>query len=568
MLRRLISLLAVALLAIVVVPGAASGQANEGPRGDVNCDATVDIIDALVIAQFVAGVRTDAGTCAQLDAATELVVALGDVDYSGDVDIIDALVVAQCTAAIPNFGCPVQQLEVPEPFAVVDVNLSVGGFVPIPVGDRIYAIERTGTQIACADVAAATPCWSPRSLLDGAATGTTMAVTRSAAIGMDIYFLIRDGVAGQAATSGSLRLACWDTATDGLCAGSAVLPGTPSGVLHVTPDAVYVFTSYRDVYCFVPGSFAACAGYAGGLATALLGEPMWVSDDGSDAWHGEAIADGDRVYATMSDSGAVWLHCWDTAASAPCAGFELSVLNDTEFDTLDAARAGRLFFHRSSAGDPVAICSQGEQDDVDCRDLTTGAEAPGAEADLSTVMGRIIYGNGALGVSTYDPTTNRQLFVGTNDVSTTYCHDFDTGAYCGSFTAFADGAPTGAYGYGLAGECAVGLGDAGYLYFMDPSSLSSGCRAPVVATEISQCACPATWPRLKAVQTDGLSEFLIDVRDQNFVQVALIDALIMDTVDLNDIAGDALRLQLVYSVIAEPGADPWADGEPPTILFS
>ncbi len=568
LLRRLVLLITIAFAATLLVPGQASGQGADGSRGDPNCDGTSDIIDALVIAQFVAGTRSGAASCPLANPATEMVTDFADVDFSGTVDIIDALQVAQCTAAIPNFSCPAQQFELPSPFAIDDVSIGVDGFVPILVGDRIYAIERTGSTIACVDRATQAPCWAPRSLLVNGGVGTTMAVTRSAAVGTDIYFLMRDGSTDQLATNGTLRLACWDTVTDALCAASATLPFTPSGVLHVTDDAAYVFTEYRDVYCFGLTDFAQCAGYEGGRATALQDEQMWVSDDGSDGWHGDVIADGDRVYATMSDSGAAWLHCWDVAAIAACAGFESSLLNDTRFDTTDAATAGRLFFHRSASGDPISICSQGERDGVDCRDLGTGAEDAAAEAGLSTVASAISYGSDGLGISTYHSDSNRQLFVGTTDVSTTYCHDFDTNSYCGSFAAFAKGADTGAYGYAIEGSCAVGLGDAGYLYFMDPASLSSGCAAPVALTEIEPCQCPALWPRLKVVQVEGLSQFLIDVRDENLNQVALIDALADGTVDLNEVVGDAQRLRFIYSAVPAPGQDPWADGEPPTILFS
>lgn len=566
--RRLAWLVALAVVAALLAPAAAVGQGNDGFRGDPNCDGTSDIIDALVIAQFVAGTRSGVASCPLGDSATQLATPYADVDYSGDVDIIDALEVAQCTALIPNFACPLQQFEVPQPFATEDIDIGLDGFVPIPVGDRIYAIERAGNRIGCIDLATGSACWAPRSLLPQDAIGTTMAITRSAAVGDKIYFLIREGGVGPLPTNGTVRLACWDTSTDQLCPQSIDLLVGKGAALHVAGDVAYAFGERRYAHCVSLASMTTCPGYGIGLATALLTEPDWVSGESVTAWHSDAISTGDRIYATLADGGSTWLQCWDAAADAPCAGFEPSILNDTRFISSDNERAGRLFFHRSPSGDPVAICSQGERDGVDCRDLVTGAPTATAEAALATVASRISYGSGPLGISTYDPISNRQLFVGTNDQSTTYCHDFDTGSYCGSFSAFAAGAATGAYGYGMAGSCAVGLGNAGYVYFMDPGALSVGCPAPVVATEIAQCQCPATWPRLKAVQVEGLSQFLIDVRDQDFVQVALIDALAIDTFDLNEVAGGARRLHFVYSTLAAPGQDPWADNEPPTILFS
>ena len=570
MMRRLVLLLALACAAVVVQASAASGQGGQGGgelRGDVTCDVQVDILDALVIAQYVAGIRSDGGSCPLADPATELVLSAADADFSGDITILDALGVARCTAGLRSFACATQSVETFEPLGVVDLDIGVDGFVPIPIGNRIYAIERAGNSIGCFDLTVPGACWTQRSLLPQDAIGTTMAVTRSTAVGDKIYFLIREGGVGQSG-SGTVRLACWDTSVDQLCPQSIDLLVGSGGVLHVESDVAYVFGERRNAHCVQLASMTTCPGYGIGLATALLSEPDWVSGESTTAWHGDVIADGDRIYATLADGGSLWLHCWDAGADAPCSGFDPSILNDTRFLSTDDAQAGRLFFHRSPAGDPIAICTQGKRDGVDCRNLVTGTEDTTAEAALATVMGRIVYGNDGLGISTYDPATNRQLFVGTNDESTTYCHDFDTGSYCGSFAAFANGAATGNYGYAIDDDCAVGLGSAGYVYFLDPAQLSTGCRAPVVRTEITQCQCPDTWPRIKGVQTEGLSQFLIDVRNQDLEQVALIDVLEIDTVDLNDVAGDARRLSFVYSVIGTPGADPWGDGKPPTILFS
>ncbi len=74
--------------------------------GDANCDDTRDIIDALVIAQYDAGVRTDAASCTIANPATELYAYGADANNDGTTDIIDALLMAQCSAAIQNFACP------------------------------------------------------------------------------------------------------------------------------------------------------------------------------------------------------------------------------------------------------------------------------------------------------------------------------------------------------------------------------------------------------------------------------------------------------------------------------
>ena len=75
------------------------------PSGDVNCDGQRDIVDALIIAQYVALLRTDAGSCPLGNIATQLNLVEGDVNRDEGVDIVDALVVAQCVAGLPNEAC-------------------------------------------------------------------------------------------------------------------------------------------------------------------------------------------------------------------------------------------------------------------------------------------------------------------------------------------------------------------------------------------------------------------------------------------------------------------------------
>jgi len=74
--------------------------------GDVDCDAQVNIIDALLIAQYTALIREGHESCADLVPSAQLFVGDGDVNGDELVDIIDALLVAQCDAGLPVLeGC-------------------------------------------------------------------------------------------------------------------------------------------------------------------------------------------------------------------------------------------------------------------------------------------------------------------------------------------------------------------------------------------------------------------------------------------------------------------------------
>ena len=79
-------------------------RATAGVRGDVNCDGRVDVIDALQIAQFTVGVRTDAGVCPLPDPANQVNIGHGDFDVADGATIIDALHIARCTVGIDNRG--------------------------------------------------------------------------------------------------------------------------------------------------------------------------------------------------------------------------------------------------------------------------------------------------------------------------------------------------------------------------------------------------------------------------------------------------------------------------------
>ena len=73
--------------------------------GDVNCSGEINVVDALVVAQFDAGIRTDGETCPLEDPTTQLVAANGDLNVDESTDIIDALLIAQCDAGIDNGYC-------------------------------------------------------------------------------------------------------------------------------------------------------------------------------------------------------------------------------------------------------------------------------------------------------------------------------------------------------------------------------------------------------------------------------------------------------------------------------
>lgn len=74
--------------------------------GDATCGRSVDILDALVIAQFAAGLRSEQATCPLGNPLTQLNTAAADTNGDGAVTITDALIIAQCSVGLPNVFCP------------------------------------------------------------------------------------------------------------------------------------------------------------------------------------------------------------------------------------------------------------------------------------------------------------------------------------------------------------------------------------------------------------------------------------------------------------------------------
>ena len=77
------------------------------PPGEVNCSGTLDIVDALLIAQFIVDNRTDVASCPLPNPATDINATSADFNGDGTVTVVDALIISQCDVGIDNFGlCP------------------------------------------------------------------------------------------------------------------------------------------------------------------------------------------------------------------------------------------------------------------------------------------------------------------------------------------------------------------------------------------------------------------------------------------------------------------------------
>jgi hypothetical protein len=82
-----------------------AGSGTVADVANTDCAGDVSIIDALVIAQYTAGRRTDAATRPLANPSMQINAANADMNLDGVTDIIDALLVLQCDAGLAAPFC-------------------------------------------------------------------------------------------------------------------------------------------------------------------------------------------------------------------------------------------------------------------------------------------------------------------------------------------------------------------------------------------------------------------------------------------------------------------------------
>ena len=479
-------------------------------------------------------------------------------------------------------------VELPPPFQPLQADGDGDGFLPIVVGDRIYAINHGNNRIHCVDQTTSQECWPSKQLFPHDDDATTMVIAHHYLLDGRIYYVVWEGETEQYSASREpqtfLNLTCWDTRTDTPCTQRAEIRNAGQGIMAGTPNGIYVFAGNLKTHCYEPPSLEErCPGYGGGGRVEELrkegrGFRQWWSNRMTT---GDYVFFDDRIYFTASrEDGMVWLACW--ATNRECRGFDAPPVNDTgsvrreEFDDL---LAGRLFLHRDTNGEPDAVCTVGARVRVECYDPYTAERVPSAEANMAITTDnmRVDLDGRLLGVMTYHPATNRLFLVSDIDNSTTYCHDFTTRSYCGSYYTDSPWGPTLTYGYDPQSDCLIGLGHAQIFFTLDPD-MSGECTGTDTEIQIDPCRCgeEVTWPPIATINTEGLATFEYRILDPDGVQLVPADGdsdsgvpLGPDgTIDLSEIDIDLEYVTLAIYAEAAFGENPWAPGEqPPTVVI-
>lgn len=494
-----------------------------------------------------------------------------DVLLSGMIGLGGSLVRgASAEHRLCDDGC-FRVVDVNPPLGSVEVAGSGDGFVPISVGNRVYAVNHHSSTIQCIDRATQSACWPARQLFSSPVT--TMNMAHADLIGDRIYYLGWNGSSGSLPSGdGFLQLGCWNTSIDARCANQVDLYNVGHGTLWATDTGLYVFAANRQVYCYEPVTFNECPGYGGGLPTALAAQSGWGNWAETSAWNSDRLGWGDHVYVTLSNRGMVWVHCWDLAAAAPCASMAPRPLNGTRTGTNEDFSNGRLFLRRDPSGTPTSVCSFGSTVLVECWDPVTGTTHGAVEGEMTATLSAIAVTPGSfVGPSTYDAASNRQFFVGSYNQSRTYCHDFTTATACGEVfndTAFG---PAETYGYEVGADCLLGLGDRSFFFTLKPD-MSGPCDTGYEVVDITPCRCSGqtVWPPVTVGDANGVATFELRVLDPSGTPLLPADGTWLmlgdETVELDGIDPLFSHVTFEMRVTSLPAQDPWADGVPPHLL--
>ncbi len=293
----------------------------------------------------------------------------------------------------------------------------------------------------------------------------------------------RPGIVYYAAfTTAALGVGCLDLDARANCGffpltatgGSPVSENNLAGFVQSGGD-IYGVSSTGVVLCLTMATQAPCAGQP--YAAVVTPHGTQPGPAGSQHYFGSIVGAGGKLFMSSSPSTGVTVGCFDPAAKAACTGWAAPK---------PAGPAGlstyAVFATYTTTGDAEGVCvpPAGGAYQLHCYTVGGAALAPPAFPAMPA------------GVLTFNPKTitgpdghlrSYFPFWGGPITGATGCYDWNTDGACAGM-AFPRTHPgvggSGAtrdygYDYDAAGECLIGLGDAGLLFSMDPITGASPC---------------------------------------------------------------------------------------------
>lgn len=338
---------------------------------------------------------------------------------------------------------------------------------------------------------------------------------------------------GAATAGNSIGIGCVDFATRANCGYFPLGTGTGIGGVVSTGGNVYGVATTGQILCLVIATRTPCAGqpYA----------PVVPANNISGWYLGSMTVAGGKLFASSSPGGAApVLGCFDPATGTACSGWAtplpVGVVGNFTFNAFTAY---------NTAGTAVGVC-------INQRSAVPNAVCytiAGAPLAAPTAFGSL-----ASGVAVFNPETvtapngHVQGYFGVwsgGVLGATVCYDWTTASTCAGFPFPAthptvNGGDTRDYGYAYdtVTQCLIGLGDAGILFSLEPSTSGSPCVHSGASVELT----PADF------YCDGGTGHVRGYQNAKLENINLANVnLAASTVDVSDTGG---------AVIAHPSIAP------------
>lgn len=467
------------------------------------------------------------------------------------------------------------------PFSSVVAVGEGDGFVPISVGNRFYAINHHGTDIACVDRTTLAPCFAARRAYHNGTDALSDQMPHAVTQGTRIWWTAQE--------PSRLALYCWETTVDLPC-NQVRTVNTSLRADHLEDNyrsrgggtvefdgRLYMFSDNHQVHCFIPEVEQWCAGYP--QSTDLSGTvPPWNPSMGQTGAGIDRIIDEQtgRIYYTIRARYAgggipagTWLDCWNASTNSKCAGFTPNMIHQS-----GERQAGRPFFHRTTAGAIQGVCSTGISEIV-CVELD-GDDASWFEDELDELEQALppaVNYHNAQGTHLYHPPTNRLFLTNPRWMSTITCWDFTEGESCGSLYGMQGGVETADYGFIYEGNCLFALGH-NSIFWSFTADLAVGCPGSTGVARIDPCSCrdEELWGTIDFnFDADAFDAFDVQILDPAGNVVLPVDgssviSLSDDrrSIDLDEVPLNFDHLQVSVFALTAGGNNPWSAGNPPS----
>jgi PKD repeat protein/outer membrane protein assembly factor BamB len=443
-----------------------------------------------------------------------------------------------------------------KPAATISQGTGGDGHVPIIVGDRVFAFfhHQVPTQVSCIDRRTNRRCPGYPVPIG---VGTDDIPGPGVVLGTRIYLHVL--ASGNYSQSVPLALFCWDTATARPC--GFVIVARVRGVTNrvaSTPvlagGKLWIAADTGRLYCVDPSTTTPC----GSMPTGVDGVQAGI----------DILAHGPRVFVAGSGG---QLSCIDVSVGLSCSGWALpKALPSGNFNLIN---------RHGPDGSITGICA-----------LTTFGVArcwPDEGATTATVLDNWPALTGYYDVTEEADAGTRTLLPWIGGGA--FCYDWVSLAPCVGAGYSEEGRPgliahdvngdplPAAYGVAFDGACAIGLGDPGLVFTLDPKGFApcSGLAGDH-AVDLRDQRCDGTvgnaaWDAigLRDTRAGELGAVRLTVRDAQSGAVLATKNLVDGELDLSGIDAKAHpAISFSMAVVARPGTTAWDDFIPPRATVS